>query len=105
METGESRKDAQKRSAIYLLLTVGLYFLVGIIAILSPEETTARIFSVFQKVFTVIALLAVVVTRALTKDKSRRSFIPQKVKTLFKDAFHKIRSQSNRYASCFLYRN
>jgi membrane protease YdiL (CAAX protease family) len=73
METGQSRKDAQKRSAIFLLLTVGLCLLVGIIAVLSPEETGLLIMSTLQKVFTVIALVAVLITRVATKDKSRRS--------------------------------
>jgi membrane protease YdiL (CAAX protease family) len=74
METGQSRKDAQKRSAIFLLLTVGLCLLVGLIAVLSPEETGLLIMSTLQKVFTVIAVVAVLITRVLTKDKSRRSF-------------------------------
>ncbi|GMO69761.1 MAG: type II CAAX endopeptidase family protein [Treponemataceae bacterium] len=66
----KSNRDAKKRSAIYLLLTVGVCLLVGIISILASAETGKVIFSALQKAFTAIAVLAVVVTRFLTKDKS-----------------------------------
>ncbi|GHU80130.1 hypothetical protein FACS1894191_4610 [Clostridia bacterium] len=35
----KSNRDAKKRSAIYLSLTVGFCLLVGVISILAPAET------------------------------------------------------------------
>lgn len=70
MKKADNKRDAQNRSIIFLLLTVGLCLLVGIIAILVPGETGEQIFGVLQKGFTAIAVLAVVITRFLTKDKS-----------------------------------
>lgn len=70
MGTENDKRNAQKRSIIFLSLTVGLCLLVGIIAILAPEDTGASIFGILQKGFTAIAVIAVVITRFLTKDKS-----------------------------------
>lgn len=64
------KQEAKKRSIIYLALTVGLCLLVGIIASVAPDETGTAVFGALQKGFTAIAVLAVVVTRLLTKDKS-----------------------------------
>ena len=70
METTREKQDAKKRSIIYLALTVGLCLLVGIIAVVAPDEIGSTVFGFLQKGFTAIAVLAVVVTRLLTKDKS-----------------------------------
>lgn len=70
METENNKQEAKKRSIIYLLLTVGICLLVGLIASLASDETGELIFSSLQKIFTAIAVLAVVITRLVTKDKS-----------------------------------
>lgn len=70
MHTIKNRKDAKVRAILYLALTVGLCVLVGIIAILVPNDIGILIYSTLQKLFTAIAVLAVLITRSLTKDKS-----------------------------------
>jgi len=70
METGNSKHEAKRRSIIYLLLTVGVCLIVGIIAIITPDEIGLAIFSILQKGFTAVAVLAVVITRFITKDKT-----------------------------------
>ncbi|GHV41492.1 peptidase [Clostridia bacterium] len=70
MERTKDKYDAKKRSVIYLLLTVGFCLVVGFISILAPLEMGIAIYSALQKMFTAIAVIAVLITRILTKDKS-----------------------------------
>ena len=70
MKDIKNKQAAFKRASIYLILTTGVCLLVGGIAIVAPKKAGAELFLVLQKIFTAIPVLAVVVTRFITKDTS-----------------------------------
>lgn len=73
-EGASSEKESQKKAFIYLLLTLGIGFLCGILAIIFSGETGKAIYSFFQKTFTAIPVIAAFLTRLITKDKSDWNF-------------------------------
>lgn len=62
--------ESKKRIIIYLSLTMGICFLCGISAALLSDEIGDSIYNALQKGFTAIPVLAVLLTRYITKDKS-----------------------------------
>ncbi len=66
----DQKIESKKAVGIYLLLTLGVCFLFGILAFILPGEIGNGVFEFFRIIFTPIPVLAAISTRLILKDKS-----------------------------------
>ena len=70
MEISKLQHQSKMAVKIYLLLTLGVCFLFGILAFILPDETGDLVFDLLAKAFTPIPVLTMLLTRKIIKDKS-----------------------------------
>lgn len=70
MNNTNYQHESKKRAGIYLSLVLGVCFALGLLAFLLSDTSGISTFNMLQKGFTVFPVLAALLTRILTKDKS-----------------------------------
>ena len=66
--------DNQKQIRLYLLLTLGTCFLLGMAAFFTPNNRENAAYQILQKGFTAFPVTAAILTRRITKDKTKWHF-------------------------------
>lgn len=74
MEGACNKNNSKKAVVIYSLVAIGICFLLGILAAVVPGEAGESIYGFSRIVFAFIPVLAVILTRAILKDKSSWNF-------------------------------
>ena len=74
MEVASNKNDSKKAVAIYSLFGIGICFLLGILAAVTPGEAGESIYSFSRMVFAFTPVLAVIITRAMLRDQTSWNF-------------------------------